>query len=189
MAEMMAKSHAPDPLLEAYKKWSKGNWGSILTGNVQVDINHLGSPFDPALSNLWTSSSSSSSSSDESAVLTSWRKYATACQEHGTPALAQICHPGRQSFRVAGKRGIFASTIAPSAVPISVGNSWLECIIGAIAWTKPRALETDEVYGVIERFVSMARLMADAGFSGIELHGAHGYLIGMFMTMKQRKED
>ncbi|KAJ5988503.1 Aldolase-type TIM barrel [Penicillium waksmanii] len=137
MAEMMAKSHHPDPLYEAYEKWSTGGWGSILTGNVQVDINHLGSPFDPALDGEYT-----------------------------------------------GKRGIFANTIAPSAVPISIGDSWLECFIGAVAWTKPRAMSTAEVQRVISQFVDTARLMADAGFSGIELHGAHGYLIDQFLSSK-----
>lgn len=38
-----------------------------------------------------------------------------------------------------------------------------------------------EVEGVVGQFVDAARLMADAGFSGVELHGAHGYLIGMFL--------
>lgn len=91
----------------------------------------------------------------------------------------QVCHPGRQSFRVAGHRGIWANTIAPSAVPINIGSSLLERFIAALAWTAPREMTRAEVERVISQFVDTARLMADAGFSGIELHGAHGYLIGM----------
>lgn len=41
-------------------------------------------------------------------------------------------------------------------------------------------MTTQDVERVIRQFVDTARLMADAGFSGVELHGAHGYLIGMF---------
>ncbi|KAJ5590230.1 Aldolase-type TIM barrel [Penicillium hetheringtonii] len=169
------------PLVEAYEKWSSGGWGSILTGNIQVDINHLGSPFDPALDGEYHGLDDTKANE---ALVSRWKKYANACQQHGTPAIAQICHPGRQSFRVAGKRGMFASTIAPSAVPMSVGDSWIECLIGMLAWTKPRAMSTDEVWGTIEKFVDTARLMADAGFSGVELHGAHGYLIDQFLSPK-----
>ncbi|KAJ5387012.1 Aldolase-type TIM barrel [Penicillium cosmopolitanum] len=163
MAEMMAKSHHPDPLCEAYEKWSTGGWGSILTGNVQVDINHLGSPFDPALNGEYTGPDD-----ENKALVARWTKYATACQQHGTPALSTNLPP--------------RSTII--SLPISVGDSWLECFIGAVAWTKPRAMSTAEVQGVISQFVDTARLMADAGFSGIELHGAHGYLIDQFLSSK-----
>ncbi|KAJ5102980.1 Aldolase-type TIM barrel [Penicillium argentinense] len=171
------KNH-PDPLQPAYEKWSSGGWGSILTGNVQVDINHLGSPFDPALHGEYSSAESNTE------VLARWKTYACSSQKHGTPTLVQLCHPGRQSFRVAGKRGIFASSVAPSAVPISVGDSWIEKIIAALAWSKPREMTTAEVETTIARFVDAARLMADAGFAGIELHGAHGYLIDQFLSGK-----
>lgn len=173
MAEQMAKSNHPDPLIEPYEKWSSGGWGSILTGNVQVDINHLGSPADPALHGEYRGSDS------ESELVAQWKKYADASQKHGTPTLVQICHPGRQSFRGAGRRGLFGATIAPSAVPIHVGDSYIDRIVAALAWTKPREMTAAEVQGVISQFVDTTRLMADAGFSGVELHGAHGYLVGM----------
>ena len=146
-------------------------------GNIQVDVNHLGSPFDPALHDEYTGEGSNSN------LVAEWKKYADITQKHGTPALAQICHPGRQSFRVAGKRGMFAQTIAPSAVPINIGDGCLERIIAAVAWTPPREMTRADVERVIRQFVDTARLMADAGFAGIELHGAHGYLIGELYTL------
>lgn len=108
-----------------------------------------------------------------------WTKYADAAQKHGTPAIAQICHPGRQSFRVAGQRGMFVQTLAPSAVPMDIGNGCLDRMVGRLAWSSPKEMTTQDVERVIGQFVNTARIMADAGFSGIELHGAHGYLIGM----------
>lgn len=134
----------------------------------------MGSPFDPALHNEYKDNETNST------LVAQWKKYADTCQKHGTPAIAQICHPGRQSFRVAGHRGIFAPTLAPSAVPIKVGNSYLESLIGCLVWSGPKEMTTQDVERVIRQFVDTARLMADAGFSGVELHGAHGYLIGMF---------
>ncbi|KAJ6168617.1 hypothetical protein N7497_001460 [Penicillium chrysogenum] len=179
MAELLAKNNQPtDPLVDAYEQWSDGGWGSILTGNVQVDVNHMGSPFDPALHNEYKDSETNS------VLVAQWKKYADACQKHGTPAIAQICHPGRQSFRVAGRRGMFAQTLAPSAVPIKVGDSYLERLIGYLAWTEPKEMTTQDVEMVIRQFVDTARLMADAGFSGIELHAAHGYLLDQFLNGK-----
>ncbi|KAJ5143190.1 Aldolase-type TIM barrel [Penicillium bovifimosum] len=172
MAELIAKTNRPtSTLLDAYEKWSDGGWGSILTGNIQVDVNHMGSPYDPALHSEYKDRETNS------ALVAEWKKYADACQKHGTPAIAQVCHPGRQSFRVAGRRGLFAPTLAPSAVPMDVGDSYLERLIGCLAWTAPKEMTTQEVERVIQQFVDTARLMADAGFSGIELHAAHGYLL------------
>lgn len=74
---------------------------------------------------------------------------------------------------------MFAPTLAPSAVPIKVGNGYLDRLIGYLAWAAPKEMTTQDVERVIRQFVDTARLLADAGFSGIELHGAHGYLIGM----------
>ncbi|KAJ5218393.1 Aldolase-type TIM barrel [Penicillium cinerascens] len=177
MAELMAKTNQPnDSLNDAYEQWSQGGWGSILTGNVQVDVDHLGSPFDPALHGEYTG--------DDKTVVKEWKKYADACQKHGTPALVQICHPGRQSFRPAGRRGFFAQTIAPSEVPMNIGNGLLEQLIACVAWSQPREMTRGDIEKAIRCFVDTARLMADAGFSGVELHGAHGYLIDQFLNSK-----
>jgi 2,4-dienoyl-CoA reductase-like NADH-dependent reductase (Old Yellow Enzyme family) len=147
---------------------------SSWAGNVQVDVNHLGSPFDPALPAEYTGKESNP------ALVQTWAKYAEATQQHGVPSIVQICHPGRQSFRIAGKRGIFASTIAPSAIRLQMGDGLLDRIISWLAFPAPREMTQQDIDTVTRQFVDTARLMADAGFSGIELHGAHGYLIGMF---------
>lgn len=179
MAEMLAgPDNAPSPdMLEVYNQWGQGNWGAVLTGNVQVDINHLGTPFDPALSTYTNKENNPS-------LIAEWSKYATACQQHGTPAIVQIVHPGRQSPRVAGKRGIFASSIAPSALPLRIGDGWFECFVSSLVFPGPREMSGAEVRGVVGQFVDAARVMADSGFSGVELHGAHGYLIDQFLNPK-----
>ncbi|KAJ6051930.1 uncharacterized protein N7446_006567 [Penicillium canescens] len=179
MAEMLAKkNHPTDPLLDAYTQWSEGGWGSILTGNVQVDVNHMGSPFDPALHTEYKDATT------DSALVSSWKKYADAAQKHGTPAIVQICHPGRQSFRVSGYRGMFAQTLAPSVVPIKIGDGLIERILASLVWSQPKEMTNADIERVIRQFVDTARLMADAGFSGVELHGAHGYLIDQFLNSK-----
>ena len=134
----------------------------------------MGSPFDPALHTEYTGT--------DSTLLSKWKKYASTCQKHGVPAIVQICHPGRQSFRVAGRRGILAPTLAPSAVPMNIGDGLMERVVACVTWSSPREMTRGDIERVIRQFVDTARLMADAGFSGIELHGAHGYLLGELLS-------
>ncbi|KAL4874627.1 hypothetical protein BJY04DRAFT_203562 [Aspergillus karnatakaensis] len=180
MAELLGGfSNTPTPsLLKVYDEWAKGNWGALLTGNVQVDVNHLGTPFDPALSGEYKDAETNKD------LVELWRKYADASQKHGTPSIVQLCHPGRQTLRFAGRRGPFASSIAPSAIPLDLGDSFVERWLGWFAFPPPREMTQADIELVTRQFVDAARLMADAGFSGIELHGAHGYLLDQFLNAK-----
>lgn len=179
MAESLANpNHTPNPtLISAYNKWSQGGWGALLTGNVQVDINHLGDLADPALPHPYRGKEK------DKDLLALWQKYADTAQQHGTPAIVQIVHPGRQSFRGAGNRGLFEQTIAPSSVPLSLGDGWFQRFAARLVFGVPREMTVQDIERVIRQFVDTARLMADAGFSGIELHGAHGYLIGILFSL------
>ncbi|KAJ5888761.1 Aldolase-type TIM barrel [Penicillium taxi] len=169
MAEQIAVNNdADENLTAAYESWAKGGWGSIITGNVQVDVNHMGGPKDPALHGEYTG---------DTTILAQWKKYADTCQKHGTPAIVQINHPGRQSIRFAGRRGLFAPTLAPSAVPIYLGDGLIERAIATLAWSNPEEMSLTDIDRVIRQFVDTARLMADAGFSGVEFHAAHGFLM------------
>ncbi|RDW90485.1 NADH:flavin oxidoreductase/NADH oxidase family protein [Aspergillus mulundensis] len=180
MAEMLAGfQNIPTPsLINVYDQWAKGDWGAVLTGNVQVDVNHLGNPFDVALSGEYTDAETNKD------LFEKYRKYAEVSQAHGTPTIAQLCHPGRQSPRPAGRRGVFASTIAPSPLPLDMGDGFVQRWLGWFAFPPPREMTQADIDTVTRQFVDAARLMADAGFSGIELHGAHGYLIDQFLNPK-----
>lgn len=87
-------------------------------------------------------------------------------------------------MRGAGLRGLFEPTIAPSAVPLNLGAGWLDSLISSIAFGMPREMTQPDIERVTRQFVDAARLMADSGFAGIELHGAHGYLIDQFLNPK-----
>ncbi|RAK95178.1 NADH:flavin oxidoreductase/NADH oxidase family protein [Aspergillus ibericus CBS 121593] len=183
MAESLAGSvNAPTPtLLEAYNQWSQGGWGALLTGNVQVDVDHLGTPRDVALHAEYTGKEGNE------ALVENWTQYAQTCQQHGTPCIVQVCHPGRQSLRFAGRRGIFAPPIAPSAVPMQMGDGLVQRLINWLVFPPPREMTQADIDRVTRQFVDAARLMADSGFAGIELHGAHGYLIDQFLNSKSNK--
>ncbi|ESZ96170.1 hypothetical protein SBOR_3445 [Sclerotinia borealis F-4128] len=175
MAEDMSTTHVPDEsFLKAYGTWADGGWGMILTGNVQVSSKYLGNNKDVASSPQPTESTK--------AV---WKSWAATCQRSGTPTVVQICHPGRQSPPMAGKRGFFDKTVAPSAVPLNFGNSLIERAVVALMFGTPRELTTDEISGpggIIDEFVTAAKQSFEAGFKGIQVHGAHGYLLAQFLS-------
>ncbi|GKZ43266.1 hypothetical protein AbraIFM66951_003995 [Aspergillus brasiliensis] len=173
MAEALAGSgNQPTPtLLKAYDQWGQGGWGALLTGNVQVDVDHLGNPWDPALHAEYTGKEGNE------ALVERWSQYAKTCHQHGTPCIVQACHPGRQTPRAAGRRGFFAPSIAPSAIPLELGDGLVQRLLTWLVFPPPREMNQVDIDRVTRQFVDTARLMADSGFSGIELHGAHGYLL------------
>lgn len=120
-------------------------------------------------------------------ILTAWTAWAAACSKNGTKALVQINHPGRQSPGRAGKRSFFTKTMAPSAVPLKMGDGLLASLITAFIFGTPRAMTHDDIRHVVSRFAATAKLASDAGFAGIEIHGAHGYLLSQFLSPDSNK--
>ncbi|PQE24954.1 hypothetical protein CJF32_00007309 [Rutstroemia sp. NJR-2017a WRK4] len=179
MAEAMAPTHQLDEkFLKAYGQWADGGWGMIITGNVQVSSKYLGSAGD-----VTTLQHTSASPSDADKEI--WRTWAATCQRGGAATVVQLCHAGRQSPLGAGDRGFFDKTVAPSAVPMNFGPSWLERAAVKLVFGTPRELTIEEISGkdgVIDQFVSGAKQCFEAGFKGVELHGAHGYLLAQFLS-------
>ncbi|KAL1997771.1 hypothetical protein VTN02DRAFT_795 [Thermoascus thermophilus] len=187
MAEQLSPDGAPnEDFIQAYSRWAEGGWGALLTGNVHVDINHLGSPRDAAAPRTISTGEGNGNVSDPD-TLAIWRRYADACQKHGTPGIVQICHPGRQSPLGAGRRGFFAKSLAPSAVPMRIGDGLLAWFLAALLFGTPREMTVAEIEGVVRQFVDTARFMKECGFMGVELHGAHGYLIDQFLSPKTNR--
>jgi 2,4-dienoyl-CoA reductase-like NADH-dependent reductase (Old Yellow Enzyme family) len=146
----------PTPALAAlYQRWAASGLGLILTGNIMVDRRALGEPGNVAVE-------------DESDLLglTRWAQAATS---RGAAIWAQLNHPGKQSTK-----GLNAYNIAPSAVPFRADM--------AAFFETPRAATQAEIEDVIQRFGRSAAVCKRAGFSGVEIHGAHGYLVSQFLS-------
>jgi 2,4-dienoyl-CoA reductase-like NADH-dependent reductase (Old Yellow Enzyme family) len=107
-----------------------------------------------------------------------------SAQRSGAPVLVQLNHPGRQSPAKAGDRGFFEKSIAPSAVGLKLGSSILEQLMGALVWGTPREMTVAEIEEVVQQFVVAAKRVHEAGFRGVQLHGAHGYLLTQFLSPK-----
>lgn len=100
-------------------------------------------------------------------------RLAETLQRHGTRVFAQLSHCGRQS-RSAFTGG---TLVAPSAIACPVNRE------------VPHALNASEIVALVDAFADAAARMDAAGFDGIELHGAHGYLIGEFLSAYSNRRD
>lgn len=106
-----------------------------------------------------------------------WRKVTDTVHAEGGQIVLQLWHMGRSShpdFQPGG-----ALPVAPSAIPIGVGQ--ISTFTGKKPYPTPRALETAEIPGIVKDYANAARLAREAGFDGVEIHGANGYLIDQFL--------
>ena len=146
-----------------YQAWAKGGRGCAITGNVMVDIRAKNEPGVVAVE-----------SDRDLALLQQW---ANVGKQHGMVQLVQLSHPGRQC-----PKGLNKETVAPSAVPFSP--------MLATTFGTPRALREDEILDIIQRFATSAQVCEQAGFEGVQLHGAHGYLISQFLSpLTNKRQD
>lgn len=146
-----------------YRRWSAGGTGLLVTGNVMVDRRHLGEPGNVAL--------------EDERDLVLLKRWAEAGTANGTQLWMQLNHPGRQVIRF-----IDRDPVAPSAVPFRKDMQAM--------FATPRALTDEEILDIIARFGNAARIARLAGFTGAQIHGAHGYLVNQFLSpLTNRRED
>lgn len=158
MEENMADLHqAPSRALkQLYKTWADGEPGLLLTGNVMIDRRAMTGPGGVALEN--------------EQHLASFREWADVARAKGVHFWVQLSHPGRQTMANLGQQAL-----APSAIALDVGSF-------SKMFAKPRAMTEDDIQDVIKRFATSARLAEQAGFTGVQIHGAHGYLLSQFLS-------
>jgi 2,4-dienoyl-CoA reductase-like NADH-dependent reductase (Old Yellow Enzyme family) len=179
MTEQLAdKDHLPCPdFNNIYATWAEGEWGMVLTGNVQVNTRYLGGPADTAVN----------PAVPEAQLLETWKTWAAACNKHNTPTVMQINHPGRQSPYGAGTRGLFEKNVAPSAVPLRLGDGLFQKFASAVVFGTPREMTVAEIREAVAQFAHTARLAAEAGFAGVQVHAAHGYLLAQFLSSESNR--
>lgn len=165
MSEALANDEGQPSQLHfgLYEAWAKGGLGCAITGNVMVDFR----------------------AKNESGVvvieserdLVQLKQWAQIGKQYGMVQLIQLSHPGRQC-----PKGLNKETVAPSAVPFSA--------MLATTFGTPRELQEDEILDIIQRFATSASICEKAGFEGVQLHGAHGYLISQFLSpLTNQRQD
>lgn len=158
MEENMADAdQAPSTeLMRLYQAWADGGAGLIITGNVMVDGRAMTGPGGVVL--------------QDEQQLAKFKRWAQIGRSGGAQFWLQINHPGRQMQANLGQK-----TWAPSAVALELGSL-------SKHFATPHAMTPEVIADVIQRFATTARLGEQAGFTGVEIHAAHGYLLSQFLS-------
>lgn len=150
-------NHATPAHEALYARWAKSGVGTLFTGNIQIDPNHLERPQNIVIA-------------DDSGA-TSLARMAQAGRSGGAHFWAQLGHTGRQ---VAAE--INPEPLSPSVVEIEALRS------AGLKFARPRAMTEADILHAIDQFAFAAEQVKAAGFTGVTLHGAHGYLISQFLS-------
>jgi 2,4-dienoyl-CoA reductase-like NADH-dependent reductase (Old Yellow Enzyme family) len=158
MEENMADDdQAPsEKLMRLYRAWADGGAGLIITGNVMVDSRAMTGPGGVVL--------------EDDRQLEKFKRWARIGRSKGAQFWLQINHPGRQMRANLGQK-----TWAPSAVPLDLGKM-------SKHFDTPYEMTREVIDKVTLRFARTARLGELAGFTGVEIHAAHGYLLSQFLS-------
>lgn len=145
-----------------YRRFGEGGAGLLVTGNVMIDGRYLERPGNVVV--------------EDDADLDGLSRWAAAAKSGGSAAIVQISHPGRQTSRL-----VTSAPVAPSSG---------DAVRMGPLFAAPRALTAEEIADVVDRFAETARVLDRAGFDGVELHAAHGYLLSQFLSpLTNRRTD
>lgn len=164
MSEQLGdRRHNPTPgLARLYRTWAEGGLGLSMTGNVMINRQALGEPKNVVL--------------DKDSDLDAFRLWASEGQVNGTRLWMQLNHPGKQIPRF-----LNPEPVSPSAIPLGRGLEKM--------FAKPRALSGEEIQVIIAEFAYAAGKAKETGFSGVQIHGAHGYLVSQFLSPRHNQRD
>jgi 2,4-dienoyl-CoA reductase-like NADH-dependent reductase (Old Yellow Enzyme family) len=155
-----------------YAGFARGDFGLIITEGIYPDTEYSqGYVNQPGLATT--------------AQEQSWRPVVEAVHAEGSAIFAQLMHAGAQSQGNRFRRG----TVGPSAV--APRGQQLAFYRGEGPYPTPKPLDTAEIADIRRGFVAAARRAVSAGFDGVELHGANGYLLDQFLTdyLNQRDDE
>lgn len=157
-------------LINVYRRWGEGEFGVILTGNVMMEYDQLEAPGNPIIPYEAPFSGPR---------FEAFKEMAEVSKAHGSLIVAQVSHPGRQ----------VEERIQPN--PVSASDIQLEGEVMGMHFAKPHAATEDDIKNIKNRFVYAAEYLYKAGYDGIQLHGAHGYLLAQFLsqTTNKRKDQ
>jgi 2,4-dienoyl-CoA reductase-like NADH-dependent reductase (Old Yellow Enzyme family) len=158
-------NHANARFVELYRRWGEGGAGLIITGNILVDRWHLERGGNLAIEGPQSNH-----------ALATLADMAKAAKAHGAQIWAQLNHAGRQTQKMINR-----NPKAPSHIGLKMGNG---------RFATPTPLSSAEIEKAIEAFVFAAKTVESAGFDGVQMHAAHGYLVSQFLSpLSNRRND
>lgn len=149
-----------------YARWAAGGAALLITGNVLIDRAHRERPGNVIVDGPLGPEGKAA-----------WARWASAATAGGTGAWVQLNHAGRQT-----QKAINPHPRAPSAVPLALPGG---------QFGMPVALTGMEIPQLIARWAAAAIVAREAGFTGVQVHAAHGYLISQFLSplANQRRDE
>ena len=166
MEEFLAvDSQLPGPeLVTLYQRWAGGGAGLLITGHVMVDARALADPSDVVLT--------------DDTPLEPFRRWATAATSGDARAWMQINHPGRVV-----NTDMPGLAWSASDIPVDIGRY-------SRLYARPAAMTPEQIDEVVARFARTAQRAVEAGFDGVQIHAAHGYLLSQFLSpLTNRRTD
>lgn len=146
--------HFPnDPLVHLYNRWAETQAGVLITGNFMIDSTHLESGGNVV--------------ADNEGVYPGLKRLARAGKRYGNHIWPQLNHSGRQTMRLVNGKPLSASDVQLKKLML---------------FAKPQPMSESEIEAVIVDFVRSAELVQRAGFTGLQIHAAHGYLLSQFLS-------
>lgn len=161
--DINARGYPTEEYLNLYKRWGEGEIGVIVFGNIMLAydaVEAYGNPIIP---------------DNHDGRVEAFRKVVEASQAHGSLAIAQLSHPGRQ-----GGKALNPNPVSASDVQLNIkwaGNEF----------AKPRPLTVPEIKDMVKQWGEVAYLCYQAGFDGVQVHCAHGYLLAQFLSLTTNK--
>ena len=153
-----------EALERLYGIWSDGGAGLLLSGNVQIDGDHLERPGNVIIDG-----------EPSEAMQRALGRWAAAGTRSGNHFWAQISHAGRQCQKIVNPK-----PKAPSAVKLGLPGG---------QFGEPQPMTEEDIEAVITGFARCAKVVIDAGFTGVQLHAAHGYLLSQFLSPRSNQRE
>ncbi|KAK7931841.1 hypothetical protein PG985_002553 [Apiospora marii] len=148
---------------QLYERWGEGEIGIIVTGNIMLKYDAVEGYGNAIMCD------------DHDSRVKAFRRVTSAAKKHGSLMIAQISHPGRQGNAVLNPNPVSASDV-------QLQVQWM-----GTSFNKPRPLSVDEIRSMVADWGETAYLCHRAGFDGVQVHCAHGYLLAQFLSQTTNK--
>lgn len=159
------RGEANADLERLYGLWSDGGAGVLISGNIALDADHLERPGNVVID-----------SEPSEAAMAALKRWTAAATRNGNHFWAQLSHAGRQTQKIVNPH-----PKAPSAVALNLPGG---------QFGQPVPLSLGEIEQLRERYALAAKVCKEAGFTGVQIHAAHGYLLSQFLSpLSNRRDD
>ncbi|KIJ67337.1 hypothetical protein HYDPIDRAFT_165979 [Hydnomerulius pinastri MD-312] len=164
----MERGRPTEELIRLYETWAMGDIGIIVTGNIQIKKDHLEATGRVVKRNAIIDRDLPVDYLEEYGML------ARAAKSYGSLVLGQLNHPGRQ--------------VSITIQPYPESSSDIEHpSTSGVLFARPAPLTKEGIKDIVERFAYASSILHEAGFDGVQVHAAHGYLLQQFLSSRTNK--